>query len=142
MAPTEATILSTFLLPPAPLPSIITLKAFTELFPRAQQSSPQIKALYRDLQHQRSRLTDSITRNIGAEVKRGNAQRRVIVRARRAAEKEDQDDEVDVEETVRCQTLHKVQRSNSPTALRSNIQSTHFKTTHSRHNPARNGGCS
>ncbi|KAL2071477.1 hypothetical protein VTL71DRAFT_12712 [Oculimacula yallundae] len=100
MAPTEATILSTFLLSPAPLPTIISLKAFTELFPRSQQSSPQIKALYRDLQHQRARLTDTVTRNIGAEVKRGNGQRRAVIRARREAEKEDQDDEVDIERAL------------------------------------------
>lgn len=106
MAPTEATILSTFLLPPAPLPSIITLKAFTELFPRSQQSSPQIKALYRDLQHQRGKLTDTIARNIAAEVKRGISQRRVVIRTRRAAEQEDQDDEVDVENAVCCTVVH------------------------------------
>ncbi|KAG4440893.1 hypothetical protein IFR05_003643 [Cadophora sp. M221] len=100
MAPTEATILSTFLLSPAPLPTIISLKAFTELFPRSQQSSPQVKALYRDLQHQRARLTDAVTRSIGAEVKKGNAQRRAVVRARRDAENEDQDDEVDVERAL------------------------------------------
>jgi centromere-localized protein 2 len=100
MAPTEATILTTFLLPPAPLPSIISLKAFTELFPKSQQSSPQVKALYRDLQHQRARLIDDVERNIAAEIKRGNAQRRAVVRARREAEKEEQDDEADVETAV------------------------------------------
>lgn len=100
MAPTESMILSTFLLPPTPLPAIITLKAFTELFPRSQQSSPQVKALYRDLQQQRTRLTDAVGRNIAAEVKRGDAQRRVVVRARREAEKEGQDDEADVENAV------------------------------------------
>ena len=100
MAPTEATILTTFLLPPAPLPSIITLKAFTELFPKSQQSSPQVRALYRDLQHQRARLIDGVGRNIAAEIERGNAQRRAVVRARREAEKEEQDDEVDVETAV------------------------------------------
>ncbi|CZR53202.1 uncharacterized protein PAC_03080 [Phialocephala subalpina] len=100
MAPTESTILSTFLLPPAPLPAIITLKAFTELFPRSQQSLPQVKTLYRDLQQQRARLTDAVGRNIAAEVKRGNAQRRVVVRTRREAEKEGQDDEADVENAL------------------------------------------
>lgn len=100
MAPTEETILSSFLLPPAPLPSLISLKAFTELFPRSQQGSPQIKALYRDLQRQRARLTDAVARNIAAEVKRGNAQRRVVVKARRRAEKEEQDDEADIENAV------------------------------------------
>jgi len=97
MAPTEATILTIFLLSPAPLPFIISLKAFTELFPKSQQSSPQVKALYRDLQYQRARLIDDVGRNIAAEIKRGNAQRRAVVRARREAEKEEQDDEVEVE---------------------------------------------
>jgi centromere-localized protein 2 len=100
MPPTEATLLSAFLLPPAPLPAIITLKSFTKLFPTSQQSSPQIKALYRDLQQQRARLTDEVARNIVAEVKRGNAQRRAVIRARREAEKEEQDDEMDVETAV------------------------------------------
>lgn len=100
MAPTETTILSTFLLPPAPLPSLITLQAFTSLFPRPEQSSPQIKALYRDLQSQRARLADSVARNISAEVKRGNTQRRLVARARRQAEKGTEDDEVDLEGAV------------------------------------------
>jgi centromere-localized protein 2 len=100
MAPTELTILSTFLLPPAPLPQIISLKAFTELFPRSQQSSPQIKQLYRDLQHQRVKLTDAVERNIVTEVKKGIQQQRAVVKARRQSEKEEQDDEVDVERAV------------------------------------------
>jgi centromere-localized protein 2 len=100
MPPTEATLLSAFLLPPAPLPAIITLKSFTQLFPKSQQSSPQVKALYRDLQNQRVRITDAVGRNIIAEVKRGNAQRRAVVRARREAEKEEQDDDVAVETAV------------------------------------------
>jgi len=97
MAPTEETIFTNFLLPPAPLPALITLKGFAALFPRSQQSSPQIKMLYRDLQHQRATITDSIAQNIDVEVKRGNAQRRAVVKARRATERELQDDEVDVE---------------------------------------------
>jgi hypothetical protein len=100
MPPTEATLLSAFLLPPAPLPAIITLKSFTQLFPKSQQSSPQVKALYRDLQNQRARITDAVAKNIIAEVKRGNAQRRAVVRARREAEKEEQDDDVAVETAV------------------------------------------
>lgn len=71
MPPTEATLLSAFLLPPAPLPAIITLKSFTQLFPKSQQSSPHIKALYRDLQNQRARLTDAVAKNIVEEVKEG-----------------------------------------------------------------------
>jgi centromere-localized protein 2 len=100
MAPTELTILSTFLLPPAPLPQIISHKAFTELFPRSQQASPQIKALYRDLQHQRIKLTDAVERNIVIEVKKGIQQQRAVVKARRQSEKEEQEDEVDIEQAV------------------------------------------
>jgi len=103
MAPTEATILSTFLLPPAPLTSIISLKAFSELFSRSQRS-PHVRLLYRDLQHQRAQITDAVAHNIAAEVKRGNAQRRAVVRARRAAEVEDGDDEVEVENALFGQT--------------------------------------
>jgi len=100
MAPTEATILSNFLLSPAPLASIIPIKAFTELFPRSQQPSLELRRLYRDLQHQRSRLTDAVYNNIVAEIERGHGQRRLVVRARRAAEKEEQDDEADVESAL------------------------------------------
>ena len=114
MAPTEATILSTFLLPPAPLPTIISLKAFTELFPRSQQSSPQIKALYRDLQHQRVKITDAVARNIAAETKRGNAQRRAVVKARRESEKEDPDDEVEIENAVSSESSREKNWSRNP----------------------------
>ncbi len=103
--PTEAAILTTFLLPPAPLPSILSVKTFTELFPKSQQSSPQIRLLYRDLQQQRARLADAVGRNIAAEINRGNAQRRAVVRARREAEREEQDDEVDVESAVRTSQI-------------------------------------
>jgi centromere-localized protein 2 len=100
MAPTEHTILANFLLAPAPLTSIVTLPSFKSFFPRAEQSSPEIRRLYRALQHNRSVLTDEVAGNIELEVKRGNAQRRVVVRARRAAEKSDPDEEVIIENTV------------------------------------------
>ncbi|EON64572.1 hypothetical protein W97_03805 [Coniosporium apollinis CBS 100218] len=83
MAPTEASILSNFLLPPAPLPVIISLRQFTDLFPRSQQSNPQIPVLYRELQHQRAIDIDDVKRNIAAEVKRGEKQQREVIRARR-----------------------------------------------------------
>ncbi|KAJ9663613.1 hypothetical protein H2201_005574 [Coniosporium apollinis] len=83
MAPTEASILSNFLLPPAPLPVIVSLEQFTELFPRSQQSNPQIPVLYRELQHQRAIDIDDVKRNIAAEVRRGEKQQREVIRARR-----------------------------------------------------------
>lgn len=104
MAPTEATILTNFLLPPAPLPSVLTLRKFTTFFPPSQASNPQIRLLYRDLQHQRALLTDGVAQNISNEVKRGNAQRRAVVKARREAERseQDEDEEIHIENAVSC----------------------------------------
>ncbi|EKG11132.1 Kinetochore subunit NKP2 [Macrophomina phaseolina MS6] len=89
MAPTESSILSNFLLPPAPLQTIITLRQFTDLFPRAHHSNPAIPKLYRELQHQRAIDTDDVKRNIAAECKRGERQVREVARARRRDEAAD-----------------------------------------------------
>lgn len=99
---TEATILTNFLLPPAPLPAIISLKAFTALFTRAQQtkSPDQIRALYRDLQLSRGQLTDAVAGNIEKEVKKGIVQRRAVLKSRRLDGREGVDDEVEVETAV------------------------------------------
>ena len=100
--PTEATILSNFLLPPAPLPAIISFKAFTAIFTRVQQtqSLDQIRALYWDLQRSRGLLTDTVANNIVKEVKSGTAQRRAVVRSRKLDRREGVDDEVEVEKAV------------------------------------------
>ena len=61
-------------------------------------------------------MTDAVAKNIVVEVKRGNAQKRAVVRARREAEKEEQDDEVDVETAVslaRLMTQHAILSRNS-----------------------------
>ncbi|KZF19926.1 hypothetical protein L228DRAFT_270693 [Xylona heveae TC161] len=88
MAPTEASILGNFLLPPASFPSIISLKKFTDLFPRALQSHPHVKLLYRELQHQRALQIDEVKKSIAAEVRRGEKQRREVVRSRKQFEQE------------------------------------------------------
>lgn len=103
MAPTELTILANYLLVPAQLPTLISLKEFTELFPNAQRSSPQIRKLYRDLQTQRNGIIDHVGSNIEDEAKRGKLLRREIRRARREAENPEHDDEVDIERAV-CAT--------------------------------------
>lgn len=103
MAPTELTILANYLLVPAQLPTIISLKEFTELFPSAQQSSPQIRKLYRDLQLQRNGIIDHVASNIEDEAKRGKVLRREIRRAKRDAENPEHDDEIDIERAV-CAT--------------------------------------
>lgn len=100
MAPTETTILANYLLVPAQLPAFISLKEFTELFPRAQQSSPQIRKLYRDLQAQRNEVIDHVGSNIEDEARRGKEMRREIRRSKRDAENPEYDDEVDIERAL------------------------------------------
>jgi len=86
--PTESTILTSLLLPPAPLPTILPLQKFTALFPPSARSHPQIPLLYRDLQHQRALDIDTVRRNIAAEVKRGEGQKREVARQRRREERD------------------------------------------------------
>lgn len=100
MATNEATILRNYLLLPARLPTIISLQEFTSLFPKSQQSSPQIRSLYRDLQQQRNAVVDGVSQNIDAQVKQGKALRREVIKARREAELEEQDDEIEIERMV------------------------------------------
>ncbi|KAI1802583.1 Cnl2/NKP2 family protein-domain-containing protein [Daldinia bambusicola] len=97
MATNEATILRNYLLLPARLPTIISLQEFTSLFPKSQQASPQIRSLYRDLQQQRNAVVDGVSQNIEAQVKQGKALRREVIKARREAELEEQDDEIEIE---------------------------------------------
>ncbi|KAI1635498.1 Cnl2/NKP2 family protein-domain-containing protein [Biscogniauxia mediterranea] len=100
MAPTEAAILRNYLLLPSRLPTIISLQEFTSLFPKSQQSSPQIRTLYRDLQQQRNAIVDGVATNIDAEVKHGKGLRRAVIKARREAEREEQDDEIEIERAL------------------------------------------
>lgn len=86
MAPTEASILSNFLLSPAPLTTIISLQQFAELFPRPHRSNPQVKLLYRELQHLRALDLDEVRASISREVKRGEKQKAELRRARRPKE--------------------------------------------------------
>jgi centromere-localized protein 2 len=100
MAPTEDTILRNYLLVPAQLPSIISLQEFVALFPRQLQSSPRIRSLYRDLQRQRNAVVDAVAEQIEHEVKQGKAMRRAVIRSRREAEANEQDDEIEIERMV------------------------------------------
>ncbi|KAI1201886.1 Cnl2/NKP2 family protein-domain-containing protein [Nemania serpens] len=100
MAPTEATILRNYLLLPSRLPSIISLQEFTSLFPKSRQSSPQVRALYRDLQQQRNAVVDAVSASIDAEVKQAKALRRTMIRTMKESELEEQDDEIEIERTL------------------------------------------
>lgn len=68
MAPTEASILSKFLLSPAPLPTAISLQQFTELFPKRLRAHPHIRVLYRELQQVREQDMDLVNENIDKEL--------------------------------------------------------------------------
>ncbi|KAI3328030.1 hypothetical protein HD806DRAFT_347361 [Xylariaceae sp. AK1471] len=100
MAPTEAAILRNYLLLPSRLPTIISLQEFTSLFPKSQQSSPQVRALYRDLQQQRNVIVDAVSANIDAEVKQAKAIRRTIIKTKKEGELEEQDDEIEIERAL------------------------------------------
>lgn len=75
MPPTEGSILTNFLLLPSPLPTVISLEKFTELFPRKLRSHPQIRTLYRELQHLRAQDVDLVRQNIEDEIRRGERQK-------------------------------------------------------------------
>ncbi|OKL59842.1 hypothetical protein UA08_04772 [Talaromyces atroroseus] len=81
MAPSEESILGSFLLSPASLPTVISLQKFTELFPKRFQSHPQIKVLYRELQELRSQDMDLISEHILDEVKAGEQQKADLLEA-------------------------------------------------------------
>ncbi|KAL2821920.1 Cnl2/NKP2 family protein-domain-containing protein [Aspergillus granulosus] len=75
MAPTETSILSNFLLAAASLPTVISLKQFTELFPKRLRAHPHIRVLYRELQQLREQDMDIVNENIDKEVRQGQAQK-------------------------------------------------------------------
>ncbi|KAL5046841.1 hypothetical protein BDW71DRAFT_181255 [Aspergillus fruticulosus] len=75
MAPSETSILSNFLLSAASLPQIMSLKQFTELFPKRLRSHPHIRVLYRELQQLREQDMDIVNENIDKEVRQGDVQK-------------------------------------------------------------------
>lgn len=83
MPPTESQLLTSFLLPPAPLPTCLPLQQFTALFPKSIQSSPAITTLYEDLQSQRNEDIALLRKNIAAEANRGANEIKELRRDRR-----------------------------------------------------------
>jgi len=92
MSPSESSILRNFLLPPAPLPVALPFDQFKDLFPRSLQTNPEVVALYRELQHQRAIDMDDVKRNIETEVKKGELQRREVLRARKKSQETEMKD--------------------------------------------------
>ena len=128
MAPTEASILSNFLLLPAPLHNTITLQKFTELFPRPQRSNSQIKLLYRELQYLRGVQTDEIKENIAKEVKKGSRQQKEVARSRRKSEGHETEGfdgrEIDMEIEVNFLCTGQVGEADEMTAMWTDLEST------------------
>lgn len=81
MAPSEESILSNFLLSPAPLPTVMSLQKFTELFPKRLRAHPHIRTLYRELQQVREQDMDRVNENIDNEIKQGEKQRAELRKA-------------------------------------------------------------
>jgi centromere-localized protein 2 len=83
MAPTETSILTNFLITPAPLNAAISEEQFAELFPRQHKSSEDVQVLYRELSRQIAQGIEEVKANISAEAQRGTKQQRQILKARR-----------------------------------------------------------
>ena len=94
MANAETAILNNYLVVPSQLPAFVSLKEFTELFPRAHRTSPLIRTLYRDLQAQRNETVDRISSHIEIEVKSSKALRQAVVRARRQEQTQDAEEDI------------------------------------------------
>lgn len=84
MAPSEHSILSNFLLSPAPLPTMISLQKFTNYFPKQLRNHPHIRTMYRELQQVREHDMDQVNENIDREVKLGEQQQAELQKARLA----------------------------------------------------------
>lgn len=93
MAPSEESILSNFLLSPAPLPTVLSLQKFTELFPKRLRNHPHIRALYRELQQVREHDMDRVNENIDRELQQGEQQKAELRKATLAAGVEANGDE-------------------------------------------------
>ncbi|PHH60518.1 hypothetical protein CDD81_1565 [Ophiocordyceps australis] len=103
-SPSEADILTKYLLQPAPLTAIVSSEQWAALFPRSLRVSAasQLRSLLRDLQSQRNAaVIDSVAVNIAAEARRGAAMRAEVLRLRQADDAETKgnsnDGEVDME---------------------------------------------
>jgi len=81
MAPTEESILRSFLLSKSGLRDVVTLSEFTSFFPPSKRSSPLVRQLYRDLQGQRNAICESVGKQINMECRMGAR----LIASRRAA---------------------------------------------------------
>lgn len=82
----EAKLLSDFLLAPAPLRDFMTLRQFTDIFPRSHRENPAVQDLYRELHRLREAEIEVVRSDITKEVKRSKQLRRAYARERRQAD--------------------------------------------------------
>lgn len=97
MAPTEETILLSFLLQKAGLRDVLTLAEFSVYFPPSKRSSPLVRQLYRDLQSQRNTICDSVLKQIKLECRLGE---NLVAKRRAEGENTESTDPVDLESDV------------------------------------------
>ena len=83
MTSQEAKLLSDFLLAPAPLRDFMTLRQFTDIFPRSHRENPAVQDLYRELQRLRETEIEVVRSDITKEVKRSKQLRRAYAQERR-----------------------------------------------------------
>jgi centromere-localized protein 2 len=83
MPSTEAKLLSDFLVAPAALRDFMTLRQFTDIFPKGHRSNPAVKELYRELYTLRERDIEAVRQDIALEVRRSKPLRRDYARERR-----------------------------------------------------------
>lgn len=79
----EAKLLGDFLLAPAPLRDFMTLRQFTDIFPRGHRENPAVQDLYRELHRLREAEIESVRNDITKEVKRSKQLRRAYAQERR-----------------------------------------------------------
>ncbi|KAL2214113.1 hypothetical protein CC79DRAFT_111722 [Sarocladium strictum] len=103
MATIETDVLANYLLRPSALTSILTFEQFQTFFPAQLHEKAELRALFRDLRAQRDLVLTTVEANIEEEARRGNVMRKEVLRARRGAEaeaEEDIDGEVELERAL------------------------------------------
>jgi centromere-localized protein 2 len=79
----EAQILNDFLLAPAALRDFMTLRQFTDIFPKGHRTNPAVQDLYRELQRLREKDIEAVRHAIAEEVRRSKRLRHEYARERR-----------------------------------------------------------
>lgn len=79
----EAKLLGDFLLAPAPLRDFMTLRQFTDIFPRSHRENPAVQDLYRELHRLREAEIEIVRNDVTKEVRRSKQLRQAYAQERR-----------------------------------------------------------